>query len=93
MEVVLLQSAQADLMEIYARHGEASYHGIDAALEQIRAMPEAAPVYSGRFRRKVVRRTPFGIFYTIDGKRVMVSFVMDLRQDPNVIVKRIRRTS
>ncbi len=40
MEVVLLQSAQADLLEIYSRHGEASYHVIDRSLERIRLMPD-----------------------------------------------------
>ena len=93
MEVVLLQSAQADIMEIYARHGEASYHAVDASLESIRRMPELAPIYSGRFRRKVVERSPFGVFYTITGERLMVSFVMDLRQDPKVIAERIKKGS
>ena len=89
MEVVLLQSAQADLLEIYTLHGEASYHVIDRSMERIRLMPEIAPIYHGRFHRKVVRGTPFGIFYAIVGKRIIVSFVLDLRQDPSVIERRL----
>jgi len=91
MEVVLLQSAQADLLEIYSRHGEASYHLIDRALENIRLMPELAPVFHKHFRRKLVSGTPFGVFYSIVGLRLMVSFVLDLRQDPGVIVARLSR--
>ena len=91
MEIILLQSAQADLLEIYALHGEASYHGVDEALESIRLMPELAPVYHDHFRRKLVTGTPFGIFYSIVGTRLMVSFVMDLRQDPVTIQQRLSR--
>ncbi len=89
MEVVLLQSAQADLLEIYGLHGEASYHIVDRALESIRKMPELAPVYYGHFRRKLVSGTPYGIFYSIMGKRLMVSFIMDLRQNPAMIEQRL----
>ena len=53
MEIVLLQSAQADLLEIFSRHGEASYHTIDRSLERIRLMPEIAPIYHGQFHRKI----------------------------------------
>ncbi len=89
--MVLLQSAQADLLEIYCRHGEGSYHVVDAALESIRRMPEMAPVYHDHFRRKLVAGTPFGIFYSITGQRIMVSFVMDLREDPSAIQRRLSK--
>ena len=89
--VVLLQSAQADLLEIYCRHGEASYHLVDAALESIRQMPEIAPAYHNHFRRKLVAGTPFGIFYSVVGDRIMVSFVMDLREDPDSIQRRLTK--
>ena len=91
MEVVLLQSAQADLLEIFSRYGEASYRLIDSALERIRTMPDLAPVYHSHFRRKLVPGTPFGIFYSVVGTRVMVSFIMDLRQDPEAIERRLSR--
>jgi len=38
-------------------------------------------VYSG-FRRCVVRRFPFSVFYTIEGPDVVVHSVFDSRQDP-----------
>ena len=90
MEVVLLQSAQADLMELYSRHGEATYFAVDHALEAIRTMPELAPIFHAPFRRKVVPDTPFGIFYVIEGDRLMISFIMDLRQNPRVLEKRLK---
>ncbi|MDF1741805.1 MAG: type II toxin-antitoxin system RelE/ParE family toxin [Verrucomicrobiales bacterium] len=92
-EVILLQSAQTDLLEIYSKRGEDYYGIIDSALEVLRSHPEIAPVYSGRFRRRVVRDTPFGIFYTVVGMRIVVSFIMDLRQDPASITKRLEKGS
>ena len=92
-EIVLLQSAQTDLMEIYSVYGDRSYQILDRALEAIRRMPEHAPVYWKNFRRKVVRDTPFGIFYSAIESRIFVSFILDLRQDPKVIAKRLRRES
>ncbi|MEM9478184.1 MAG: hypothetical protein AAGA58_00835 [Verrucomicrobiota bacterium] len=89
-EIVLIHSAQADLLEIYSRHGEKIYNHVDRELEVIRNMPEIAPVYHDHFRRKLVHGTPFGIFFTITGNRLMVSFVMDLRQDPAAILKRLQ---
>jgi hypothetical protein len=41
-------------------------------------------------RRLLVQGFPFGIFYTLEGRRIIVSGVMDLRQDPKVIARRLR---
>ena len=92
-EIILLQAAQTDLLEIYSRFGEASYHAIDADLEVIRLNPKAGPRYCGDFRRKVVPDTPFGVFYRRVGHRIMVSFILDLRQDPEAIERRLRNQS
>lgn len=89
-EIVLLQSAQADILEIIGRHGDSYYGKIDRVLEWIRRMPNAAPIYHGVFRRKLVEGTPYGIFHSVVGSRLMVSFVMDLRQNPATIAKRIQ---
>ena len=59
-EIVLLQSAQADLLGIIGLHGEASYRRIDEALEKIRNMPELAPIYHNHFRRKLVAEFRLG---------------------------------
>lgn len=92
-EVVLLAGAQADLLELYARYTESGYQRIDKELELIRKMPEIAPVFAGRFRRRVVSGTPFGIFYAVVGSRVIVSAILDLRQDPAVVLRRLRAGS
>ncbi len=52
-------------------------------------MPEIAPIYHGQFHRKIVRGTPFGAFDAIVGEWIIVSFALDLRQDPGVIMRRL----
>ena len=90
-EIVLLQSAQADLLELISIYGDSLYDIIDRDLERIRTMPGIAPFYHGHFQRKVVHKTPFAIFYRQVGTRVMVSFVIDLRQDSKMIERRLTK--
>src|SRR3977135_2469466 len=54
-----------------------------AALFRTVELPESAPVYAGEFRRLLVRKFDHGIFYRIHGARIVVTAVLDLRQDPN----------
>ena len=96
MQVELLRGAEADLLENYVRLedlrnglGDRFYHTIDYALERIRQYPEIAPVYQGPYRRLVVRAFGCGIFYAVEGQRVIVGAILDLRRDPNSIRRRL----
>lgn len=89
MEIVLLQSAQSDLLEILTREGEEMYETIDATLEKIRLNKGIGPKYHDQFHRKLVLNSPYGIFYSVVSERIMVSFIMDLRQSPEAILKRL----
>jgi len=98
MRVELLQGAEADLLEAYVRLeeqrpglGERFYRTLDFALERLRRHPEMAPVYMGAYRRLVLRSFGFGVFYTIAGDRLMVGSILDLRQDPEAIARRLSR--
>jgi len=88
-EIVLLQQAQSDLLEIYARFGDSSYHAIDRALERLRENPKLGTAYHGTFRRKLVLKTPFGIFYSIVGDRLMITAVLDLRQNLDILHRQL----
>ncbi|MEM9017437.1 MAG: hypothetical protein AAGC68_10515 [Verrucomicrobiota bacterium] len=90
MEVILLQSAQTDLLEIYSRFGESSYRQIDQSLESIRRMPFIAPIFHSSIRRKLVSGTPYGVFYSVEGSRIMVGSVLDLRQNPEAILRKLQ---
>jgi hypothetical protein len=40
-------------------------------------------------RRLVVSKTPLGVFYALAGRRVLVAAILDLRQSPESIQKRL----
>ena len=65
---------------------------VRAALLRTVELPESAPVYAGEFRRLLVRKFDHGIFYRIHGSRIVVTAVLDLRQDPSTIRRRLNLT-
>jgi plasmid stabilization system protein ParE len=96
-EAVFLSGAEADLQEIYAileerGAGDSFLNGIDRRLELLRRFPSMAPAYVVEPLRKArVGRTPYGIFYSVEGARIMVIAIQDLRQDPGTLARLIRR--
>ena len=63
---------------------------VDAYLARIAVFPEIAPVYSERVRRQVMQGFPHGIFYEPHPTRILVTAILDLRQDPQKIQKRLK---
>ena len=95
-ELVVLSRAEADILETQARLGEflddlgdRFNARAEEALDRLLAFPECGPVYSTPFRRLLVRDFPHGIFYSIEGRRIIVHAVLDLRQDARVIERRL----
>ena len=96
-ELVFLLSADVDIQTAYefyeacqSGRGAVFMRHLDAAFARLRNFPESAPAFRGQCRRLLVQGFPFGIFYTLEGRRIIVSGVMDLRQDPKVIARRLR---
>ena len=48
-----------------------------------------APVYRGSYCRLVLKLFGFGIFYAVGSDRVMVGAILDLRQNPESIERRL----
>ena len=98
-ELVVLSRAEADILETQARLEEV-LHGLgnrfnaraEEALDRVLAFPECGPVYSPPFRRLLVRDFPHGIFYCVEGRRLVVHAVLDLRQDAQAIARRLGLT-
>ncbi len=65
-------------------------HYLDAAFSQLRQFPESGPRFHLSYRRLLVPRFPHGIFYTVEPRGIIVSGVMDTRQDPEAIRRRLR---
>ncbi len=95
MEIVILSGAEADLDDIYRQLGESRGENIllalDRKLELLRTFPRLAPQrLQARIRRVKIGRTHFDLFYAIEGRRLMVVAVQDLRQEPSALARIIR---
>jgi hypothetical protein len=95
-ELVFLLSAETDIQTAYefydeyqSGRGEIFLWYLDAALGRLRKFPELAPSFRAAYRRLLVENFPYGIFYTLEGGRIIVMGVMDLRQSPEVIRRRL----
>ena len=62
---------------------------LDACLGPLSEHPESAPIFEGGTRRLVMRGYPFGIFFAVEGGRLMVQAILDLRQSPESIRRRL----
>src|SRR4051812_35993721 len=90
--LILLLQADSDIQNAFNRYeefgegrGSIFLKQIDSALGILRANPGIGRKYAGSYRRLVIRKTPFGIFYQAQPTRLIVAAVLDLRQDPVVI--------
>ena len=96
-ELVFLFSADADIQTAYEFYeayqegrGEVFMRHLDVAIGRLRAYPELAAPFHETHRRLLVHGFPYGVFYTIEGRRIIIAGVMDLRQDPETIRRRLR---
>jgi plasmid stabilization system protein ParE len=90
--LIIRQSAERDLAEAseWYEHqlsglGSRFLLSVDASLARITRIPEAyAPCFE-RFRRALVRRFPYGIYFFIEEKTVIVIAVLHLYSNPQRI--------
>jgi hypothetical protein len=62
---------------------------LDGTLVVLRRHPEIAPVYAPPYRRMLMREFPCGVFYEAQPSRTVVAAIMDLRQAPQAIRRRL----
>src|SRR6266705_1000931 len=99
IDLILLLQADLDIQAAFGRYedyqsgrGEIFMRQLDAALSVLREHPEIAPVYAGPYRRMLIRDFPYGIFYQAQPTRIVIAAVMDLRQDPRAIRRKLLGT-
>jgi toxin ParE1/3/4 len=80
-ELVFLYSADADIQiahEFYeayqAGRGEIFLRHLDMAFGQLRRFPESGPTFQEPYRRLLIRQFPYGIFYALEGNRIIVKW-------------------
>ena len=96
-EFVLLFSAEADIQQAFEHYndqmeglGEEFLKYLELSFSQIKHFPESAPLFASSHRKKIIEKYPYGIFYTIYPTRIVVSGIMDLRQDTLKIRERLK---
>lgn len=55
---------------------------IEQSIKSIIDYPKAAPITHCSYHRKLIKKFPFSIFYTIKVKAIVVHAVFDNRQNP-----------
>ncbi len=55
---------------------------LETAIEKIFDFPEACECCHDNFRRKITRKFPFSLFYTIEKNLIVIHAVFDNRKDP-----------
>ena len=98
LRVEFLAGADAELQEVFNRFedyrdgfGVEFLTVVDAYLARIAAFPEITPIYLESVRRQVMQRFPYGIFYEPQPTRILVTAILDLRQDERLILRRLRQ--
>lgn len=90
-ELVVRPEAEADALEAFRWYneqvpglGQEFLAEIDHALESIHAHPEANRKVYREYRRGLMRRFPYSIFYSIQGERVVVFGIFHAARNPRV---------
>ena len=96
MDLILLLSADIDIQSAFEKYdgyqegrGEVFMRQLDACLGLLRQQPFIAPTFAGNYRRLLMTDFPLGIFYEVQPTRIVVNGIMDLRQDPKEITRRL----
>ena len=88
-KLILRQEAERDLVEAYKWYeekvpglGSNFMAVIELTLESIQENPVQFPVIYRNVRRALMRRFPYGIFYFLEGERIVVLGVMHTARNP-----------
>jgi len=55
---------------------------LEQGIASIIEFPETPPVTHRQFHRKLIKKFPYSIFYTLEADEIIVHAVFDNRQDP-----------
>lgn len=88
-EIIWTAAAEVDAQQAFAGLEDATEGGgmnlvkiTDQLLSLLEVHPFLAPVWRSPVRRAILRRTHFGLFYTVEPARIVIIGLQDLRQHP-----------
>lgn len=89
MKARLLPAARAEFLEAVAYYeqqlpelGAEFLREVESTLTRLLEQPKSAPLLRGEFRRKGLRRFPYGIIYRIVADELRVSAIAHRRRKP-----------
>jgi len=88
-KLAIAPEAELDIAEAYVWYegrrvgiGEEFLSSVDACIQSIRRQPEMYPIVHEGYRRALIRRFPYAVFYEHDGTTVTVYSVFHTSRDP-----------
>lgn len=94
LEIIWLLKAEVSFQEIYnwictysEVRAEKFYHSTNDTLDQAAIFPELGHSCGKKIRRILTLNGRYGIFYRIEGQRLVVLGIEDLRQDPEKLLQ------
>ena len=93
-EIVILLGAQIDLQDCYERQPsvartEQFEKELRSAYSQLATFSFSTRHFEAGFRRYVFSDFPYGLFYVVEGNRVMIHAALDTRLPLDVIRRRL----
>ena len=90
VELAIAPEAELDIAEAYVWYegrraglGEEFLTSVDACLESIRRRPEMYPVVHEGYRRSLIRRFPYAVFYEPSVATATIYAVFHTSRDPD----------
>ncbi len=87
--LIVRPEAELDMREAYAWYekqipglGSSFLLNVDAALRSVQRMPLQYQTIHREVRRCLMRRFPYGIFYMVEDRRIVVMAVFHAKRDP-----------
>jgi ParE toxin of type II toxin-antitoxin system, parDE len=95
-EATLLLGAQIEFQAIFNRFAEYSFARardfdrlVHEGMQQLEQFPRSAPLHIGRYHRLRLEDLPYGLFYAIEGQRIFIHAILDIRQPREAIARRL----
>jgi plasmid stabilization system protein ParE len=90
-------AAEADVQAHYERletweqgRGDRFYGEVLSMVKLLESLPELGPVvFRNRLRRVLVFNRHYGLFYVVEPRGVILHALLDLRQDPEQLKRRL----
>ena len=96
IEVIFLAGAESDVQALYEEReniregaGDRFLRELDRCAGLLRHYPRIGRHHRGVHRKLLMPDHPYGVFYAVESARVVIVAVLDLRQDPKGIEKRL----